>query len=124
MANERPPDRPDHSDPSPVGQMLIYRDGALNLQVRLEGQTAWLPQRLIAELYQVAVPTVNEHLSNIYAEGELDPAATIRKFRIVQPEGTRQVARMVDHYNLDAILAVGYRTRSHRGWKELRYGEN
>jgi hypothetical protein len=95
--------------------MLIYRDGTLNLQVRLEGQTVWLPQRLIAELFQVTVPTVNEHLANIYDEEELNPAATIRKFRIVQSEGTRQVTRMMDHYNLDAILAVGYRVRSPRG---------
>ena len=122
MANEKTP------APPPGGQLLIYRDGALALQVRLEGQTAWLPQRLIAELFQIAVPTVNEHLANIYEEGELDPAATIRKFRIVQPEGTRQVTRMVDHYNLDAILAVGYRVRSPRGtqfrqWATARLSE-
>lgn len=65
------------SNPPPRGQVLIYRDGTLNLQVRLEGQTAWLPQRLIAELFQVSVPTVNEHLANLYGEGELDPAATM-----------------------------------------------
>ena len=99
----------------PQGQMLIYRDGALNLQVRLDGQTVWLTQRLIAELYQITVPTVNEHLSGIYGDGELEPAATIRKFRIVQPEGTRQVSREVEHYSLDVILAVGYRVHSPRG---------
>lgn len=80
--------------PPPGGQILIYRDGALALQVRLEGQTVWLPQRLIAELFQIAVPAVNEHLANIYDERELDPEATIRRFRIVQPEGTRRVARV------------------------------
>jgi len=122
MANKKTP------TPPPGGQVLIYRDGALNLQVRLEGQTVWLPQRLIAELFQVSVPTVNEHLANIYDEEELNPAATIRKFRIVQTEGTRQVARMVDHYNLDAILAVGYRVRSSRGtqfrqWATARLSE-
>jgi hypothetical protein len=99
----------------PDGQILIYQDGGLNLQVRLDGQTVWLTQRLIAELFQVSVKTANEHVVNIYSEGELDAAATIRKFRIVQTEGARQVARLVDHYNLDAILAVGYRVRSARG---------
>jgi hypothetical protein len=74
-----------------------------------------LPQRQIAELFQVTVPTVNEHLKGIYEEGELAPEATIRKFRIVQTEGTRQVERFVDHYRLEAILAVGYRVRSPRG---------
>jgi len=69
----------------------------------------------MGELYQVSVKTVNEHLVNIYNEGELAPQATIRKFRIVQTEGARRVSRMVDHYNLDAILAVGYRVRSTRG---------
>jgi hypothetical protein len=83
--------------------------------VRLDGGTVWLTQRLLAELYQVSVPTINEHLGNIFDELELDPAATIRKFRIVQLEGKREVARLVDHYNLDVILAVGYRVRSHRG---------
>jgi hypothetical protein len=66
-------------------------------------------------LYQVSVPTVNEHLATIYAERELDQEATIRNFRIVQREGTRDVTRNIDHYNLDAILAVGYRVRSARG---------
>ena len=115
--------------PTPLkGRMLIYRDGALNLQVRIEGNSVWLPQRLIAELFQVTVPTVNEHLSNIYAEGELPPEATVRKFRIVQREGKRDVARAIDHYNLDAILAVGYRIRSARGtafrqWATARLSE-
>ncbi len=104
--------------PAPIpsqGQLLIYQDGSLRVQVRIDGKTVWLTQRLMAELYQVSVKTINEHLVNIYEEGELDPSATIRKFRIVQTEGSRRVSRTVDHYNLDAILAVGYRVRSHRG---------
>lgn len=118
-------------DPVPIppeGQLLIYQDGALRLQVRIDGKTVWLTQRLIAELYQVSVKTVSEHLRNVYEEHELDPAATIRKFRIVQTEGSRQVSRVVDHYNLDAILAVGYRVRSPRGtafrqWATARLSE-
>ncbi len=112
----------------PDGQFLIFHDSGRNLHVRLEGPTVWLTQRLIAELFQVSVKTANEHLVNIYDEGELDPAATIRKFRIVQTEGKRQVSRLVDHYNLDAILAVGYRVRSavgtaFRQWATARLSE-
>jgi len=114
--------------PEGSGQVVIYRDGATRLQVRLEGRTAWLSQRLIAELFQVSVPTVNEHLAGIYADRELGREATIRSFRIVQREGGRDVSRAVDHYSLDAILAVGYRVRSHRGtafrqWATARLSE-
>ena len=110
------PDKPNRPDPiEPAGQILIYQDGATRLQVRLEGRFMWLSQRLIAELFQVSIPTVNEHLSGIYADGELDREATIRSFRIVQTEGSREVSRAIDHYNLNAILAVGYRVRSARG---------
>jgi hypothetical protein len=108
MANELTPLPPE-------GQFLIYTDGGQNLRVRIDGRTVWLTQKLIAELFQVSVPTVNEHLTNIYDEGELAAEATIRKFRIVQTEGSRQVSRLVDHYNLDAIVAVGLRVRSARG---------
>ncbi len=112
----------------PDGQLLIYQDGALRVQVRMDGRTVWLTQRLMAELYQVSVKTINEHLANIFAEGELDAAATIRKYRTVQTEGARKVSRMVEHYNLDAILAVGYRVRSGRGtafrqWATARLSE-
>ena len=126
------PDNPNAPKPAkpegPDGQLLIYRDGATRVQVRLEGRTLWLSQRLIAELFQVSVPTVSEHLANIYADRELDPEATLRSFRIVQTEGTRQVSRTIDHYNLDAILAVGYRVRSARGtafrqWATARLSE-
>ena len=121
-------DHPEHADEPPSGQLLIYRDGATELQVRLDGQSVWIPQRLIAELFQVSIKTVSEHLVNIYDEGELAAPATIRKFRIVQTEGRRQVSRLVDHYNLEAILAVGYRVRSARGtqfrqWATARLGE-
>jgi hypothetical protein len=75
----------------------------------------WLTQALIAELFEKDVRTINEHLVNIFDEGELRREATIRKFRIVRSEGRREVAREIEHYNLDAILAVGFRVRSHRG---------
>jgi hypothetical protein len=105
------------ASPPTSSEIVFYQgeDGQSRIQVRLDGGTVWLTQRLLAELYQVSVPTINEHLANLFAEQELDPAATIRKFRIVQPEGNREVSRLVDYYNLEVILAVGYRVRSHRG---------
>lgn len=101
----------------PVGEVILYQteDGRSRVECRFADETLWLSQALIAELFQVSVPTVNEHLSNIYAEGELSADPTIRKFRIVRQEGTREVSREIEHYNLDAILAVGYRVRSERG---------
>jgi hypothetical protein len=85
------------------------------VECRFSGETVWLTQALMAGLFDKDVRTINEHLQNLYEEGELDPEATIRKFRIVRREGERDVARLIDHYCLDAILAVGYRVRSPRG---------
>lgn len=98
-------------------EMILYKteDGQIKLEVRLENETAWLTQKMIAELFQVSVSTINEHIKNIIDEGELKDKATIRKFLIVQTEGSRQVSRSVDFFNLDVILAVGYRVRSDRG---------
>jgi hypothetical protein len=91
------------------------------VECRFAGETVWLTQALIAELYGKDVRTINEHLQNLFEEGELDPAATIRKFRIVRREGEREVTRLIDHYNLDGILAVGYRVRSPRGVQFRRW---
>jgi hypothetical protein len=101
----------------PSGQVVLYQsqDATARIEVRLEGDTVWLPQRAMAELYQTSVPNINQHLRAIYDEGELSPEATIKRYLIVQAEGQREVTRQVDHYNLDAIIAVGYRVRSHRG---------
>lgn len=114
---------PDPGGPATSSEIVFYQgeDGRSRIQVHLDGGTVWLSQRLLAELYQVTVPTINEHLGNLFEEQELDPAATIRKFRIVQPEGKREVSRLVDHYNLDVILAVGYRVRSARGTQFRRW---
>ncbi len=103
----------------PLGQFILFEtdEGQTKVECRFETETLWLTQNLIAELYQKSVPTINEHLSNIYSEGELEQNATIRNFRIVRKEGTRDVARDVAHYNLEAILAVGYRVRSKQGTK-------
>lgn len=89
------------SDKRSLGEIIVFpnSDGRPVIQVRFEGQDAWLSQRQIAELFQVSVPTINEHLTHIFDEGEIQPEATIRKFRIVQTEGKRQVERLVDHYH-------------------------
>lgn len=114
----------------PQSSFLLYQteDGRTRIQCRFENETIWLSQALMAELFQVTIPTINEHLKGIYAEGELAPEPTIRKFRIVRSEGSRQVSREIEHYNLDAILAVGFRVRSHRGtqfrqWATARLSE-
>ena len=118
------------NDPGPNSDLILYQteDGRTRIQCRFENETLWLTQALIAELFQKDVRTINEHLLNIFEEGELHRKATIRKFRIVRQEGGRQVAREVEHYNLDAIIAVGYRVRSHRGsqfrqWATARLSE-
>lgn len=98
-------------------QIAIYQTlgDEQKIRVRIEDENVWLTQKLIAELFDVDVRTVNEHLNNIYLEQELDKNATIRNFRIVQKEVSREVERDIKHYNLDAILAVGYRVRSSQG---------
>lgn len=94
--------------------IIIYQPHADQpaVDVRLEGETVWLSQRQMGELFGVDVRTISEHLSNVFSSGELEKEATIRKFRIVRREGTRNVTRSVEHYNLDAIISVGYRVKS------------
>jgi len=98
-------------------ELILYQteDGKTRLEVRLQDETVWLTQKMMSDLFQVAVPTINEHVKNIYAEGELASGATIRKYLIVQKEGAREVSRSVDFYNLETIVAVGFRVRSPRG---------
>lgn len=96
-------------------QIIIYQteDGRTKVDVRLEKETVWLSQRMMAELFQSTVPNINMHIKNIYEEGELNAQATIQDFLIVQQEGNREVSRHVDFYNLDVIISVGYRIQSH-----------
>jgi hypothetical protein len=105
------------------GEIILYQtnDGRTRVECRFVADSLWLSQALIASLFQISVPTVNGHLANIYESGELDHEATIRKFRIVRQEGAREVAREIEHYNLDVILAVGYRVRSDRGTQFRRW---
>jgi hypothetical protein len=105
------------------GEFLLYEteDGRSRVECRFIEDSLWLTQAQMAELFQVRVPTINEHLKTLYAEGEIQPEATIRKFLMVRQEGQRQVSRSIDHHNLDAILAVGYRVRSTRGTQFRRW---
>jgi len=99
-----------------TAEFLIFtgQAGEQSIEARYEDQTLWLSQKLIAELFGIDVRTVSEHLKNIFTSQELMPEATIRKFRIVQQEGQREVSRSVDFYSLDAIISVGYRVNSIR----------
>ena len=113
-----------------MGEFLIFQsdDGHTQLNVTLDGETLWLSQKQLAELFGRAKASISEHIKHIYEDGELSPEATVRLFRTVQSEGDRSVERDVEHYNLDMALAVGYRVRSARGtqfrrWATERLGE-
>jgi len=99
-----------------TAEFLIFtgQAGEQSIEARYEDETVWLTQKLMAELFAVDVRTISEHLKNIYEVGEVQHEATIRKFRIVQTEGNREVGRNIDFYNLDAIISVGYRVNSLR----------
>ena len=98
----------------PDSHFLIYEaeDGGIRIDVRFDKDTVWLTQPAMAELFGTTVPNVSMHLKNIFEEGELVPEATLQNFLTVRQEGSRQVSRNLDHYNLDAIISVGYRVKS------------
>ena len=94
------------SDKTPASEILIYQteDGDTRIQVRLENETVWLTQKLMAELFQKNVRTINEHIRNIFEEGELSPESVIRKFRITAADGKTYET---NHYNLDVVISGG-----------------
>lgn len=102
---------------APRSELVLYQteDGRTRIQCRFEDDTLWLTQKQMSDLFEIGVGTVNHHLRAIFSERELDAEATIRRYRIVQSEGARTISREIEHYNLPAILAVGYRVRSTRG---------
>ena len=102
---------------APGGEVLVYeaQDGAAHVEVRLEHETVWLTQRQMAELFDTSTDNVSLHLRNIFSDGELGELATTEDFSVVQTEGRRKVTRTLMHYNLDAIISVGYRVNSKRG---------
>ena len=102
------------SSPATGGEFLFYQteDGRIRLQVRVQDETVWLTQKLLSELFQKDVRTINEHIQNIFEERELSPDSVIRKFRITAADGKNYETA---HYNLDVIISVGYRVKSQRG---------
>ena len=99
-----------------AAEFLIFTSqaGEDGIEVRVQDENIWLTQKLIARLFDVKIPTINEHLKNIYASRELEEKATIRNFLIVQKEGVRKVSREIEHYNLEIIISLGYKINSSR----------
>jgi len=115
------------SDETPHSEIVLYKteDGRTRIECRFENETIWLTQKLIAELFQKDVRTINEHIQNLFAEGELTADSVIRKFRITASDGKTYEAQ---HYNLDVVVSVGYRVKSPRGtqfrqWATARLSE-
>jgi len=99
-----------------MGELVIYQsDDGSEVSVRLEGNTIWLTQRQLSDILETSTDNIGLHLKNIYASGELGETATTEDFSVVQQEGPRSVSRKTKHYNLDAIISVGYRVNSKRG---------
>ncbi len=109
--------------PAPQSDVLMYQteDGHTRIGVRLAEESVWLTQASMAELFQVTPQNITYHIQAIYSEGELDAAATCKDYLQVRHEGQREVRRSLKHYNLDAVIAVGYRVRSHRGTQFRRW---
>ncbi len=97
-----------------AGEILVYQspDGRVRLDVSLRNETVWLSQQAIADLFSTSVPNISMHIRNVYEEGELTMEATVKKFLTVRSEGNREVKRLLDYYNLDMIISVGYRVKS------------
>ncbi len=95
-----------------MNDILIFEASAKQVEVHLKGDSLWLTQNQMADLFDVQKPAISKHLKNIFASGELEEAATLSKMETVQREGKRTVSRQVEHYNLDAIISVGYRVNS------------
>lgn len=102
---------------APHSQLILYRtqDGQTRIQCRFENENVWLTQASLAELFETTPQNITQHLRAIYAEAELQESATCKQYLQVRLEGGRQIQRSLRHYNLEAILAVGYRVRSQRG---------
>ncbi len=105
------------------GEFLLYQapDGSARIQVRLEDRTLWLTQQQLADLYESTPQNITQHIRAIYLESELAEAATCKPYLQVRSEAGRQVSRSLKHYNLDVVIAIGYRVRSHRGTQLRRW---
>ena len=105
------------------GEFLLYQteDAQTRVQLRISEGTVWMTQKQLAELYQVSVPAIAQHVRNIFADRELAPEATVKDYLIVASEASRTVERRIAHYRLEMVLAIGYRVRSHRGTQFRRW---
>lgn len=104
-------------------EIIIYQteDGQTKIDVRMENETVWLPLDKMAELFQRDKSTISRHIKNVFEEGELDEISTVANFATVQTEGNRQVERLIEYFNLDVIISVGYRVKSLRGTQFRRW---
>jgi len=118
--NRHPPPVP----PEGTGQLVLYRteDGRTRISCRLEGDSVWLTQAAIADLFQTTPQNITLHIGAIYQEGELREDSTCKEYLQVRQEGSRQVSRRLKHYNLNVVLAVGYRVRSPPGTQFRKWG--
>ena len=96
------------------GNVSVIDDQPESVELRYEDENIWLTQRMMAELYGVSVPAISQHIKQIYNDNELDEGATVKKYLIVQTEGDRQIAREVNHYSLQMIIAVGFKVNNER----------
>lgn len=117
-------------DTKAQNNIVIYQtnDGEPKIEVRIEGETVWLTQAQLVELFASSKANISEHIKNIYTEKELTQESTVRNFRTVQKEGDREVSRDIEHYNLDLIISLGYRVKSQvathfRQWATARLRE-
>ena len=103
---------------SSAAEYLVYiaavGDNPESIEIRYQDENVWLTQKMMSQLYDVDVRTINEHITHVFYDGELEPEATVRNFRIVQLEGTRNVSREVKHYNLQMIIAIGFKVNNER----------
>ncbi|MBA3002375.1 MAG: hypothetical protein FP813_00725 [Desulfurivibrio sp.] len=97
------------------GEIIIYESDDSSVEVRLDRETVWLTQRQMSELFATSTDNISLHIKNIYGDGELDTESTTEDFSAVQKEGNRHIRRTLKHYNLDAVISVGYRINSKRG---------
>ncbi len=116
MSENKNIDNIEHTEGKTVDEIIIYQpDSTLSLDVRVEDETVWLNQAQMSELFQATKQNISLHISNIYKEGELSLASTVKEYLTVQSEGKRTVKRKLLYYNLDVIISVGYRVKSLRG---------
>ena len=114
---------PQLNEVNPIPNIQIYMsdDGTTRLEVKLENDTVWLTQSQMVQLFQTTKQNVSLHINNIFKESELEKKATVKEYLIVQNEGGRTVTRSVNYYDLDVIISVGYRVKSHRGTQFRRW---